>query len=67
MNPESILRWYSELQTSPKNNSKIPEVIDKMETYFKLKAVVSQLKEDFKMSESDVETPPRPHTNVSSP
>jgi serine/threonine protein kinase len=61
MNPESILRWYSELQTSPKDNSRIPEVIDKMETYFKLKAVVSQLKENFKKSESDVETPPRPH------
>jgi serine/threonine protein kinase len=61
MNPESILRWYSELQTSPKDNSRIPEIIDKMETYFKLKAVISQLKEHFKKSESDIETPPRPH------
>ena len=61
MNPESILRWYSELQKIPDDNSKIPEVIDKIETYFKLKAVVSQLKEHFKMSESDVDTPPRPH------
>ena len=61
MNPESILRWYSELQTSPKDNSRIPEVIDKMETYFKLKAVISQLKEHFKKSESDIETPPRAH------
>lgn len=67
MNPASILRWYSELQTSPKDNSEIPKVIDKMETYFKLKAVVSQLKEHFKKSESDVDTPPRPHAYVSSP
>jgi hypothetical protein len=32
-----------------------------METYFKLKAVISQLKEHFKKSESDIETPPRAH------
>lgn len=63
MNPESILRWYSELQTSPKDNSRIPEIIGKMETYFKLKAVVSQLNENFKKSESDVETPPRAHVS----
>jgi serine/threonine protein kinase len=61
MNPESILLWYSELQKIPDDNSKFQEVIDKIETYFKLKAVVSQLKEHFKKSESDVETPPRPH------
>lgn len=63
MNPASILRWYSELQASPKDNSRIPEIIGKMETYFKLKAVVSQLNENFKKSESDVETPPRPHVS----
>lgn len=67
MNPESILSWYSELQKIPKDNSRIPEIIDKIETYFKLKAVVSQLKENFKKSESDVETPPRPRAYVSSP
>jgi len=61
MNPESILRWYSELQTSPKDNSVLPEVIIKIETYFRLGFVVSQLKEHFKKSESDVDTPPRPH------
>ena len=55
MNPESVLRWYSELQTSPKNNSVIPKVIAKIETYFR-----NEL-------ESDVETPPRPRGNVSSP
>ena len=67
MNPESILRWYSELQTSPKDNSVIPEVIQTIETYFRLGFVVSQLKERFKMSESDVDTPPRPHQHVQSP
>ena len=61
MNPESILRWYSELQMSPKDNSRIPEIIGKIETHSNLKAVISQLKEHFKKSESDVETPPRPH------
>jgi serine/threonine protein kinase len=63
MNPESILSWYSELEKSPKDNSVIPEIIDKMETYFKLRAVVSQLKENFKKSESDIETPPRAHVS----
>jgi len=65
MNPESILRWYSELQKIPDDNSKIPEIVCKLQTYFKLKAVVSQLKEHFKKSESDVETPPRPHGSSS--
>lgn len=65
MNPESILRWYSELQTIPEDNSRIPEIIGKMETYFKIKAVVSQLKEKFKKSESDVDTPPRAHGSSS--
>lgn len=65
MNPESILHWYSELQTIPDDNSRIPEIIGKMETYFKLNAVVSQLKENFKKSESDVETPPRAHGSSS--
>jgi len=67
MNPASILRWYSELQTIPKDNSVIPEVIVKIEVYFRMGFVVSQLKEHFKMSESDVETPPRPRAYVSSP
>ena len=69
MNPESIVRWYSELQTSPKNNSVIPEVIAKIETYYRMRFIVSQLKENFKKSESDVETPPRPRqcAHVSSP
>ena len=67
MNPASILRWYSELQTSPKDNSVIPNVIVKIEVYFRMGFVVSQLKEHFKMSESDVETPPRPRAYVSSP
>lgn len=40
MNPESILRGYSELQMIPDDNSKIPEIIDKMETYLNLKADV---------------------------
>jgi serine/threonine protein kinase len=61
MNPESVLRWYSELQTSPKNNSVIPEVIAKIETYFHMKSVVSELNARFKKSESDADTPPRPH------
>ncbi len=61
MNPESVLRWYSELQTSPKDNSKIPEVIAKIETYFHMKSVVSELNARFKKSESDADTPPRPH------
>jgi len=61
MNPESVLSWYSELQTSPKDNSKIPEVIAKIETYFHMKSVVSELNARFKKSESDADTPPRPH------
>jgi serine/threonine protein kinase len=69
MNPESVLRWYSELQTSPKNNSVIPEVIAKIKTYFRMKSVVSELNSRFKKSESDIETPPRPHqcAHVESP
>ena len=68
MNPESVLRWYSELQTSPENNSVIPEVIAKIEIYFRMKPVVSELNARFKKSaESDIETPPRPRVNVSSP
>lgn len=67
MNPESVLRWYSELQTNPKNNSVIPEVIAKIETYFRIKSIVSELNEHFKKSESDIETPPRPRAHVSSP
>jgi serine/threonine protein kinase len=66
MNPESVLRWYSELQTSPKDNSVIPEVIAKIKTYFRMKSVVSELNAHFKKSESDIETPPRPHAYVSS-
>jgi serine/threonine protein kinase len=65
MNPESVLRWYSELQKSPENNSVIPEVIAKIKTYFRIKSVLSELNARFKKSESDVETPPCPH--VSSP
>lgn len=57
MNPESILRWYSELETSPKNNSMIPEVIAKMETYFQSIQLIKA-----RPTESDTETPPRPHT-----
>lgn len=67
MNPESVLRWYSELETSPKNNSVIPEVIAKIETYFHMKSVVSELNSRFKKSESDADTPPRPRAYVSSP
>lgn len=63
MNPESILLWYSELQTSPKDNSVIPEVISKIKTYYLMKTVVSHLRENFKKSESDVETPPRAHVS----
>lgn len=66
MNPASILRWYSELETNPKDNSVIMEVIVKIEVYFRMRFVVSQLKEHFKKSESDVDTPPRPHAYVSS-
>jgi len=61
MDPESVLRWYSELQTSPEDNSVIPEVIAKIETYFRMTFVVSELNARFKKSESDVETPLRPH------
>ena len=64
MSPESILRWYSELKTSPKNNSVIPEVIAKMETYFRLMKVVAELNVRFKWTESDTETPPRPHATM---
>lgn len=49
MNPERILLWYSELETSPKNNSVIWEVIAKIEIYLGI-------------VKSDSETPPRPHT-----
>lgn len=48
MDLDSIMRWYSELETCPKDNSVIPEVIQKIEVYFR-------------MTESDSETPPRPH------
>lgn len=67
MNPESILRWYSELQTSPKDNSVIPEVIAEIEVYFRMGIVFAELKEHFKKSESDAETPLRPRKCVSSP
>jgi len=49
MNPERILLWYSELETSPKNNSVIWEVIAKIKIYLGI-------------VKSDSETPPRPHT-----
>jgi serine/threonine protein kinase len=52
MNLESILRWYSELEKSPKDNSVIPEVIQKIEEYLR-------------MTESDSETPPRQHATSS--
>jgi serine/threonine protein kinase len=52
MNLESILRWYSELETCPKDNSVIMEVIQKIEEYLS-------------MTESDSETPPRPHATAS--
>lgn len=52
MNLESILRWYSELETCPKDNSVIPEVIRKIEEYLS-------------MTESDSETPPRQHATSS--
>ena len=58
MNLESILRWYSELEKSPKDNSVIPEVIQKIEVYFRLGFVISQLKEHFRETK---QTPPRPH------
>jgi len=67
MNPDSILRWYSELQTSPKDNSVIPEVIAEIDVYFRMGIVVAELKEHFKKSESDAETPLRPRKCVSSP
>ena len=53
MNPESIVRWYSELQTNPKDNSIIPEVIGKIETYLRMKF------EEDSQSKSNGETPPR--------
>ena len=64
MNPESIVRWYSELETNPKDNSVIMEVIVKIEVYFRMRFVVSQLKEHFKETK---QTPPRPRAYVSSP
>lgn len=64
MNPETILRWYSELEISPKNNSIIPKVIAKMETYFRMTKVVAELNARLKCIESDTETPPRPHTTT---
>ena len=64
MNPESIVRWYSELETNPKDNSVIMEVIVKIEVYFRMRFVVSQLKEHFKDTK---QTPPRPRAYVSSP
>lgn len=67
MNPASILRWYSELEMNPNNNSVIMEVIFKIKVYFRMRFVVSQLKEHFKKSESDVDTPPRPRAYVLSP
>jgi serine/threonine protein kinase len=54
MDLDSIMRWYSELKTCPKDNSVIMEVIQKIEVYLR-------------MTESDSETPPRPHAYVSSP
>ena len=65
MNPKKILRWYYELEISPKNNSIIPEVIAKMETYFRIIKVVAELNARVKRTESDTETPPRPHTTES--
>ena len=62
MNPETVLRWYLELETSPKNNSIILEVIVKMETYFRMTKVVAELNARLKFIESDTKTPPRPHT-----
>ncbi len=61
MDPENILRWYSELQTTPhKNNSVIPEVILKITAYLEhLKQV-----EVVESLGSDVDTPPRPHEPV---
>ena len=53
MNPESIVRWYSELQTNPKDNSIIPEVIRTIETYLRMKF------EEDSQSKSNGETPPR--------
>jgi serine/threonine protein kinase len=64
MNPESIVRWYSELETNPKDNSVIMEVIIKIEVYFRMRFVISQLKEHFKDTK---QTPPRPRAYVSSP
>lgn len=64
MNPESILRWYSELQTSPKNNSVIPEVIAEIEMYFRMRIVFAELKAHFNETK---QTPPRSHAHVSSP
>jgi serine/threonine protein kinase len=64
MNPESIVLWYSELETNPKDNSVIMEVIVKIEVYFRMRFVVSQLKEHFKETK---QTPPRPRAYVSSP
>lgn len=61
MNPESIVRWYSELETNPKDNSVIMEVIVKIEVYFRMRFVVSQLKEHFKETK---QTPPRPRAYV---
>ena len=61
MNPETVLRWYSELETSPKNNSIIPEVIVKIETYLRMIKVVAELNARIKWVRSNSETPPRPH------
>jgi hypothetical protein len=62
MNPETILRWYSKLETSPKNNSIIPEVIAKIETYLRMIKVVAELNARIKWVRSNAETPPHPHT-----
>jgi len=61
MNPETVLRWYSELETSPKNNSIIPEAIAKIETYLRMIKVVAELNARIKWVRSNAETPPCPH------
>ncbi len=54
MNPAAILKWYSELQEHPRNNTVIPEVIAKIETHFRMRQVVF----DLNFNESYDETSP---------
>lgn len=61
MNPETILHKYSELETSPKNNSIIPEVIAKIKTYLRMIKVIEELNTRVKWVRSNSETPPCPH------